>query len=48
MFDSLSDQMKADEKASSSTAEVMLRWAAAAVIAVLVFGGLYFGVRLLE
>ena len=46
MFDSLSDQMKQDDR--TSTTAVVLRYVATALIAVLVFGGLYFSVRLLE
>ncbi|MFN0169353.1 MAG: hypothetical protein ACKV22_23270 [Bryobacteraceae bacterium] len=48
MFDSLSDQMKRDEKASTTTTEVMIRWVTVAIVSVLVFGGLYFSVRMLE
>lgn len=48
MFDSLSDQMKRDEKASTTTTEVLVRWITAGILAVLVFGGLYFSVRMLE
>lgn len=46
MFDSLSDRIKADEHMANT--ERMLRWAVVAVVSVLLFGGLYFGVRLLE
>jgi hypothetical protein len=46
MFDSLSDRIKADEQVASS--ERIIRWAVVAVISVLMFGGLYFGVSLLE
>lgn len=48
MFDSLSDRMKADEKLETNTTERMIRWVAVAVLSVLLFGGLYFGVRMLE
>jgi hypothetical protein len=48
MFDSLADRMKADEKRESNATERTLRIVAALVIAVVVFGGLYFVVRLLE
>jgi hypothetical protein len=48
MFDSLDDQMKLDEQKESTRTERMLRWAAAAIISVILFGGLYYGVRWLE
>jgi len=48
MFDSLDDTMKHDEEAQTTRGARWLQWLAAAVIAVVVFGGLYFGVRMLE
>jgi hypothetical protein len=48
VFDSLSDRMKEDENQSVKASERYLRWAAVLVISVLLFGGLYFGVRMLE
>jgi hypothetical protein len=48
MFDSLDDQMKRDELKESSSTERWLRWAVVAVVSVLLFGGLYYGVRMLE
>ena len=48
MFDSLADQMKADDHAAVKTSERVVRWLATALLAVLLFGGLYFGVRMLE
>lgn len=48
MFDSLDDQMKLDEQKESTRTERMLRWAAVAIISVILFGGLYYGVRWLE
>ncbi len=48
MFDSLSDRIKADEQQEVSSTERFVRWAVVLVLAVLMFGGLYFGVRLLE
>jgi hypothetical protein len=48
MFDSLDEQMKKDEQAETTKNERILRWAAIAVVSVLVFGGLYFGVHMLE
>jgi hypothetical protein len=48
MFDSLDDQMKHDAAMESTRTERFLRWAAAVVVTVVVLGGLYFGVRMLE
>ena len=48
MFESLADQMKHDEQQQDSTAEHFLRWAAVAVLSVVLFGGLYFGILLLN
>ncbi len=47
MFDSLDEQMKADEAKETTMTERILRWTAVAIIAVLVFGGLYYGVHLI-
>lgn len=47
MFDSLDDTMKKDAKESSSNSERMMLWLAVAAASVLIFGGLYFGVRVL-
>jgi len=48
MFESLDDQIKHDVAAESSKKERILCWVAAVAATVLVLGGLYFGVRLLE
>jgi len=48
MFDSLDEQMKHDARAESTRTERVFVWVAVAVVSVLVFGGLYFGVRMLE
>jgi len=48
MFDSLSDRMKQDEARETNKTERFIRWIAVAVISVLLFVGLYFGVRMLE
>ena len=48
MFDSLSDRMKADEHEAVNNTERVVRWIAVVVLSVLLFGGLYFGVRMLE
>ncbi len=47
MFDSLDETMKKDAKESTSNSERMMVWLAVVAASVLVFGGLYFGVRVL-
>lgn len=46
MFDSLDDTMKRDELRESSKSERLIRYAAVAIASVLLFGGLYLGIRL--
>jgi flagellar biosynthesis/type III secretory pathway M-ring protein FliF/YscJ len=48
MFDSLDEQMKQDDRAQKSRKEWVLEILAIAVLAVVVFVGLFFGVRMLE
>jgi hypothetical protein len=48
MFDSLADRIREDDRKEVNNTERYLRWAAVAIISVLLFGGLYMGVRLLE
>ena len=48
MFDSLTERMKQDEKLEVNPTERAIRLAAVLVISLVVFGGLYFVVRLLE
>jgi len=48
MFDSLAERMKQDEKLAVNPTERAIRLAAVLVISLVVFGGLYFVVRLLE
>jgi hypothetical protein len=48
MFDSLDEQMKQDDRAQKSKKEWVLEFLAIAVLAVVIFAGLFFGVRLLE
>ena len=47
MFDTLDDQIKADERREISPKEKYIRWAVVAVSSLLLFGGLYYGVRFL-
>jgi hypothetical protein len=48
MFESLDEHMKHDDQLESTTKERILRWIAIAVVAVLVFSGVYYSVKLLE
>jgi hypothetical protein len=48
MFDSLNDQMKHDLEATESSRQRALKWLAVTVFSVVVFGGLYIAVRLVE
>jgi len=48
MFDSLSDRIREDEHKEVSNTERMVRWALIAVLAVVLFGGLYYVVRMME
>lgn len=45
MFESLDEQMKLDEAKQVSTSERTMRWLLVALISVLIFGALYFGVH---
>jgi hypothetical protein len=48
MFETLDDHMKHDRDMESTKAERFLRWAFALIATVVVLGGLYLGVKLLE
>lgn len=48
MFDSLAEQIRQDEQGQVSSRERMIRWLAVAVLSILVFGGLYFGIQVLQ
>lgn len=48
MFESLDEQMKRDEDEVTTPRERYLKWLLVGVVSVLLFGGLYMGVRLLE
>ncbi len=45
MFDSLADRMREDEHQAVTNSERYIRWAAVVVLSIVLFGGLYFGVR---
>jgi hypothetical protein len=48
MFESLEDHMKADDAATTTPRERFFKWAAAGVISVLVLGGIYMVIKLME
>ena len=48
MFESLSDRIKEDEQRAVNNTERYIRWGAVILISLLLFGGLYVGVRFLE
>lgn len=48
MFDSLSDQIRDDSRGQKTTRERVMEGLAITVLAVAVFAGLFFGIRLLE
>ena len=48
MFDSLADRIREDEHSSVNNTERWVRWIVVAVVTILLFGGLYYGVRMLE
>jgi hypothetical protein len=47
MFDSLADRIREDERRDVNLTEWIVRWVGIAVVSVLVFGGLYYGIRML-
>jgi len=48
MFESLDEQIKLDDHKATSNTERLLRWALIVLLSVIVFGGLYFGVHLMQ
>ncbi len=46
MFESLDEQIKHDLDAQSTKTQRMLKWLTVGVVAVILFAGLYLGVRL--
>jgi len=48
MFDSLADRIREDEHQQYNTTQRVLQWTAIIVLSFLLFGGLYFAVRMLE
>jgi len=48
MFDSLAEQIRHDEHLQVSNLERAARWTAVAVLSLVIFGGLFFGVHFLQ
>jgi hypothetical protein len=48
MFDSLADRIRQDEHAETNNTERMIRYLIVLVVAALLFGGLYYGVKMLD
>jgi hypothetical protein len=48
MFDSLDEQMKHDAAAETTKGERTAKWAVVGALSVLLFGALYFAIRLVE
>ena len=48
MFDSLDEQMRNDDSKVSTPSEKAIKWLLVVVVSLLVFGGLYFGVHMME
>ena len=45
MFESLSEQIKHDDERAATTGERLAKWAAIAIAAVVVFGGLFLAIH---
>ena len=48
MFDSLDETMKHDDAVESSQSERMFKYAAVTVVSVLVFGGIFLAIQMME
>ncbi len=48
MFDSLAERIREDEHKEVNQTERIVRWVVVAVLSILLFGGLYMGIRMLE
>jgi hypothetical protein len=48
MFESLEEQIKHDLDSQSTKKQRMLLWLVVAITSILLFGGLYYGVRMIE
>jgi hypothetical protein len=48
MFDSLDETMKHDDSVETSRSEQIFKWAAVAVVSILVFGGIFLAIQMME
>ncbi len=48
MFDCLADQIRNDEHLQVTNREWYIRWFAVSVLSIVVFGGLYYAISLLQ
>jgi len=48
MFDSLDEQIRADEHKAVSNKERVMRWALIVLLSIIVFGGLYLGFSMMK
>jgi hypothetical protein len=48
MFESLDDQLKQEQERSTTKKERIMKWVLVAVVSLILFAGLYMGVRLLS
>ncbi len=48
MFDSLADRIREDQRKEVNNTERVIRWVVIVVVSIVVFGGLYYGVRMLD
>lgn len=48
MFDSLADKIREDDQRESNSAERIVRWVIISVVSVVVFGGIYWGIHVLQ
>ncbi len=48
MFDCLADQIRNDEHLQVTNRERYIRWFAVSVLSIVVFGGLYYAISLLQ
>ncbi len=48
MFEALEDQIKTDEQKTTTKRERLVIWLIIAVVSIILFGTLYFGIHLIE
>lgn len=48
MFDSLADKIREDDHKEVNQTERIVRWVVVALLSIVLFGGLYMGIRMLQ